>query len=168
MKKMSLIIGLILILIVTVPVFAVDEDYHFGIQMLQESISKADGISGGSYLSLGAAFSFNPKFTINVKYAWNTAPESFSDHLISLEPQYTFGKPGSPLNSNLSLVYLKNMDQTDSAYYGLRWCPISSGRYTFTQNAKMTIELFPVGYLYNADTRRYVRTFEFVSFTTYF
>ena len=117
---------------------------------------------------MGTAFSFNPKFALNAKYAWNISPESHSDHLISIEPQYTFGKPGSPLNSNLSLVYLTNLDQKESKYYGLRFCPFSSGRSTFTQNFKMSMELFPIGYLYNADTKQHVATFEFISVTTYF
>lgn len=168
MKKASLIIGLCLILAWAAPAFAVDEDYHFGIQMLQESISKAKDISGGSYLFLGTSFSFNPKIAINAKYAWNVAPDSFTDHLVSLEPQYTFGKPEASLHANISFVYLTNLDQKDSQYYGVRFCPFSSGRSAFTQNFKLSMEFLPVGYLYNADTKEHVTTFEFFSITAYF
>ena len=167
MKKI-LLIGLFLLFVSAGPVFAVDEDYHFGFQILQESISKTDGISGGSYLYLGPSFSFSPKFALNVKYASNISPESFTDHLLSVEPQYTFGDPAGPVHSAFSLVYLTNLKQSHSNYYGIRFCPISSGRSVFSPNVKMTFEFFPIGYLYNSDTDEHVTTFEFFSVTTYF
>jgi hypothetical protein len=170
MKKTSVIslISLFLIFIFAGSAFAVDEDYHFGIQFSQESVSKADGISGGSYLYLGSAFNFNPKLSINVKYAWNIAPESYSDHLVSLESQYTFGSPEAQASSTLALVYLMNLDQDHPHYYGLRFCPISSGRAIFSSRSKMTVEMFPFEILYNTNTQERITTFEFVSFTAYF
>jgi hypothetical protein len=168
MKKISLIFCLFLVFLSVEPVFAVDEDFHFGFQILQESISKADDIRGGSYLYLGSAFSLGSKFTINAKYAWNISPDCYTDHLVSLEPQYTFGNPGELMNSNLSLVYLENLNQNHSRYYGIRFCPVSSGRSFFTPNVKMSMEFLPIGVLYNAHTGQYVTTFEFFSVTTYF
>lgn len=132
---------------------------HMGLGFSQESISKASGISGGSYLNLQSSLSFNPRFAVNLNYATDMAPGNGSDQLLGIASQFSVERDKENYYY-LTLCYLTNLNRRDAGdYVGIKYAPFYSGRIG-NENPKFEISLFPIGVFYNFQAREYVLTFE--------
>lgn len=144
-----------------------EDGFHLGWGFSQESISKATGLNGGSYLNLQSTFGLSPQFAVNVNYATDIAPNQGSDQLLELAAQFNIERDKENYYY-LALCYLTNLSRKEAGnYLGLKYSPYYSGR-TGNGNPKIELSMFPVGLFYNFQTREYMMTFEMMKVGIYF
>ncbi|NLW55551.1 MAG: hypothetical protein GX050_02830 [Firmicutes bacterium] len=163
LKKITqFIIFILLSLCVTCPAFANsdNDDYDgtlLGLKFGIETVSKTSDISGGSYLYLNPLVSFNQRFSINFRYSVEIAPNSFSDHLFSITPQFNF-----KYNNQDDQQYyfgLSCLITRDNTYYGFKYSPLCMGRFSSHKSTSM-IDMLPISYLYSPKTSEHVLIIE--------
>jgi hypothetical protein len=148
-KIVTLFFVLLLIALCSEATLAVDDRIMFGIKVSQETVGATEDVLGGSYLSLSPLISLNDKFSLNLKYSTNLAPETFTDHLLMINPQINFirkrqiGSSGGD-QSYLGICYLKTVS---NEYFGLTYCILCMGRGT-TSSSQALLDMVPLPYLY--------------------
>lgn len=138
---------------------APDDGIHLGLGFSQESISRANSLSGGSYFNLQSSLSFNPGFAVNLSYATDMTPNNGSDQLVGIAAQFNVERERENYYY-LALCYFTNLKRKEAGgYLGIKYAPFYSGRIGDI-NSKVEVSLFPVGMFYNFQAREYVLTFE--------
>ncbi|HEY8392733.1 MAG TPA: right-handed parallel beta-helix repeat-containing protein [Capillibacterium sp.] len=120
----------------------------FGLRFSIETISKTGDINGGSYLYLNPFVTYE-RFTLNLRYSVDIAPNKFSDHLLSITPQFNIKYKNQADYYYFGLTWLRAKDNT---YYGVKFSPV------FSQD--VTVEMFPISLLYSPQTSEWIFIFE--------
>ena len=138
---------------------APNDQIQLGFGFSQESISKASGLSGGSYFNLQASLGFTPRFAVNLNYATDMTPNNGSDQLVGIASQFNVEREKDNYYY-LALCYFTNLNRKGvSDYFGIKYAPFYSGRMG-DGSSKVELSLFPIGVFYNFQAREYVLTFE--------
>lgn len=170
---MLLVVVLLLSLGITCPVFAGrgsedDRGVMFGIKCGTETVSQTKDINGGSYFYLNPLISFSPIFSLNLKYSTDLTPQTFSDHLFSVTPQFlikTISSHGDEIaQMYLGFTYLRS---TNRNYFGIKYCPWANGR-GLPDYRNVIIDMLPISLLYCPETAETMIKFEWIALGGYF
>lgn len=137
-----------------------DDGVVYGVKFSLETISKTNDINGGGYFFINPVISFNDKFSLNLRYSTDLSPNTFSDHIISITPQFYKAYSKNNLIMYIGLTYLRSSDDN---YFGIKFCPLTTGR-----EDGVMIDVLPISYLYSPETLAKIIMFEVFTIGFYF